>query len=197
MHLVLLGIGLGLLTLIPPGPVSLTLVQVGIRSGRRSALHGALGVAGGDTVLGVTAAGLVGLGSALPHWVFGACQVVAALILVALGAAVARRPALGTAGVDRIHRPGRALFLITSLTPTALGAWIALLAAMPFAQNVSELGLFVVGVIVASALWHPVLGALAATAAPRLTSRAQTRLTRAGGITMAGLGLSLAAPWML
>ena len=196
MQLVLLGIGLGFLTLVPPGPVSLTLVQIAIRAGRRSALHGALGIAGGDTVLGLTAAALVGLGSALPRWMFEGGQVVSALLLVGLGLAIARRPQLGSAAVDRIHRPGRALFLLTSLTPTALGAWIALLAAMPFATDVTQLALFTIGVLIASALWHPVLGSLAASLGSRLSTGRQARLTRAGGVAMAGLGATLVLPWL-
>lgn len=195
MELVLLGVGLGLLTLIPPGPVSLTLIQVGVRLGHRSALHGALGVAGGDTVLGLTAAALVGLGSALPGWVFGGTQIVAALLLVALGLAIARQPRRSAGAIDRIRRPGRALFVLTSFTPTALGAWVALLAAMPFAGDLPRLVLFTLGVVIASVLWHPVLGAVAATLGSRLSATGQARLTRAGGLAMAGLGAALVLPW--
>jgi len=95
--------------------------------------------------------------------------------------------------VDRIERPARALFLLTSLTPTALGAWIALLAAMPFASDVAQLSRFAFGVVISSFLWHPVLGALASTLSNRLGKRGHLRMSRFGGLSMGLLGLILGA----
>ncbi len=197
MNIVLLGVGIGLLTLIPPGPVSLTLVQVGARLGHRSALRGALGIASGDVVLGITAVAIVGVGAALPTSVFAAAQAVAAAMLIAIGVVLLARPAAVAASIDRIRRPGRTLFLLTSLTPTALGAWIALLAAMPFAGDSRQLGFFALGVVVASCLWHPMLGALASTVGARLSDRGQLRLSRVGGIAMGAVGLALVTSQLL
>jgi threonine/homoserine/homoserine lactone efflux protein len=197
MNIVLLGIGIGFLTLLPPGPVSLTLVQVGARLGHRPALRGAFGIAGGDSVLALVAVGIVGLGAALPQSVFSTAQVVAAALLILIGAALLVKPDVAASSIDRIQRPGRTLFLLTSFTPTALGAWIALLAAMPFAADTARLGLFAVGVVIASCLWHPALGALASTLGARLSDRGQERLAQSGGVTMGVLGIALAARQLL
>ena len=193
MNVVLLGVGIGLLTLIPPGPVSLALVQIGARRGQAPALRGALGIVGGDTVLGVVAVGLVGVGAALPDQVFRLSQLAAAALLATIGAALLARPDVAATTVDRIQRPGRALFLLTSFTPTALGAWVALLAAMPFAADRAQLGLFAIGVVLASCLWHPMLGAAASAIGSRLNERGQRVLSRCGGACMALIGLTLVA----
>jgi len=193
MNIVLLGVGIGLLTLVPPGPISLALVQVGTRHGRQPALRGALGVASGDMVLGVAAVLIVGMGAALPARFFSASQIGAALLLVAIGLAMLIRPDAASSSIDRIQRPGRAMFLLTSVTPTALGAWIALLAAMPFATEPAQLALFAIGVVVASFVWHPMLGLGAARVGSRLTPHGQKRLSQAGGVAMAAVGAALLA----
>ena len=54
MNIVLLGIGIGLVSLLAPGPVNLTLVQYGARKGPQPALRGAVGVVGADSMLGLT-----------------------------------------------------------------------------------------------------------------------------------------------
>lgn len=196
MNFVLLGVGIGLLTLLPPGPVTLALVQVGARQGHRSALRGAAGIASGDVVLGVAALAIVGLGATLPASVFTATRALAALALIAIGGSLIAHPSTAATSVDRIRRPGRTMFLLTSFTPTALGAWIALLAAMPFADDLHELGRFALGVMVASCLWHPLLGAVASSVGARLTEGGQARLSRAGGVIMAGIGLALVAGYL-
>lgn len=193
MTFVLLGIGIGFLTLVPPGPVSLTLVQLGARRGRTSAMHGALGVASGDFVLAWVAVAVVGAGATMPGMAFTLGQALAAATLVGLGIALLLRPTLIDGSVDRIQRPGRALFLLTSLTPSALGAWIALLAAMPFADDSRQLALFAGGVVVASLLWHPLLGVLASSLGARLGDSGQARLSRVGGLMMTLLGIALVA----
>lgn len=191
MNIVLLGVGIGLLSLLPPGPVNLTLVQVGARMGRRPALQGAAGIVGGDSVLGFVSVALLALGTALPANVFSATQVAAASLLIVLGALLALRPAAISNSIDRMQRPRRAFFLLTSLTPTALGSWVAMLAAMPFAADTTRLALFTVGVLVASSLWHPTLGVTAAALGGRLTDRGQIRLSQLGGGGMAILGIGL------
>lgn len=193
MNIVLLGVGIGLLSLLPPGPVNLTLVQVGARMGRRPALRGAAGIVGGDSVLGVAAVALLALGTALPANVFSTTQLVAAALLMVLGALLALRPTAISNSIGRMHRPARTFFLLTSLTPTALGGWVAMLAAMPFAADTAQLALFTVGVLVASSFWHPTLGVAAAALGGRLTEQGQTRLSQLGGVGMALLGVALLA----
>lgn len=193
MNIILLGLGVGMLSVIAPGPINLSLLQVGARLGRHSALRGAAGIIGGDSLLGVVAVGIVVLGAALPDQLFLSAQVGAALLLVAIGALLAARPTIASASIDRIQRPGRAFFVLTSLTPTALGGWIALLAAMPFAADASQLGLFTAGVLIASTIWHPFLGLVSAAIGTRLSEVGQRRLAQFGGLGMATLGLALAS----
>lgn len=191
MTFLLLGVGIGLLTLMAPGPVNIALVQVGARRGVRPAMQGAVGIMGGDSLLGVIALMLLAVGTALPTAVFSATQVGAAVLLVVLGALLIARPAVTAAPLQRLQRPTRTFFLLTSLTPSALGGWIAMLAAMPFADNVAQLTLFAAGAILASYLWHPVLGLLAGKLGSRLTERGQLWLSRAGGAGMGAVGAAL------
>lgn len=191
MNIMLLGVGIGLLSLLAPGPVNLTLVQVGARMGRRPALRGAAGIVGGDSVLGAAAVALIALGTALPAQVFSTTQLGAATLLVVLGAILAMRPTAISNSFGRMHRPARTFFLLTSLTPTTLGSWVAMLAAMPFAADTTQLALFTAGVVVASGLWHPVLGIASAALGGRLTERGQVRLSQLGGAGMVLLGMVL------
>ncbi|MFT4596205.1 MAG: threonine/homoserine/homoserine lactone efflux protein [Paracrocinitomix sp.] len=197
MNIVFLGVGVGLLSLVAPGPVNLTLVQFGACKGRQPALRGAVGVIGGDSLLGFTSVLILGVGAALPARVFSATQLAAAGLLVGLGALLAARPSAVSTSVERMHRPTRAFFLLTSLTPTALGGWIAMLAAMPFANDVAQLGLFTCGVLIASGVWHPLLGLAASALGARLTEYGQVRLAQISGLAMAALGLALLANQML
>lgn len=197
MNVVLLGVGIGLLTIIPPGPVSLTLVQVGARLGHQPALRGALGVAAGDFVLAAISVLIVGAGTALPPLTFAITQSIAAAVLALLGIVLLLRPSAAGDSIGRIQRPGRTLFAITSLTPSALGAWIALLAAMPFAHDQRQLSLFAVGVVIASFFWHPLLGAAASRLGSRLNDDGYIRLSQVGGAIMVALAIGLASRQLL
>ncbi len=192
MHHVLLGIAVGFISIIPPGPVTMTLLQLGTRHGRTPALRGALGIAFGDLTIVWLALAIVAAGSTLPPAAFLATQLLAAALLIGLGLAMLARPSACAAVVDRIERPGRAFFLITSLTPTVLGAWIAVLAAMPFADDVAMLIRFALGAVLASFLWHPVLALLASRLSDQRPSTQQL-LSRAGGTVMVAMGLAAIA----
>lgn len=188
MHHVLLGIAVGFASIVPPGPVTMTLLQLGSRHGRTPALRGALGIAFGDLTVVWFAIAIVAAGSTLPPAAFLATQLLAAALLVGLGLAMLARPSVCAAVVDRIERPGRAFFLITSLTPTVLGAWIALLAAMPFADDLAMLVRFALGAVSASFLWHPVLAIVASRIGPE-RPRTQQLLSRTGGLVMMSMGV--------
>jgi len=188
MYFLLLGVGVGLLSLLPPGPVTVTLVHVAGTSGHRAAIRGALGIATGDLVVAIAAVSILGAGAALPVGLFSGLQLASAALLLGLGLMLALRPGVADAAVARIQRPGRALFALTAFTPTVLGSWIAMLAAMPFAANSSHIALFALGVVVASLLWHPLLGLGAATVGSSITATTRRRLSRAGGVSMAVLG---------
>jgi threonine/homoserine/homoserine lactone efflux protein len=192
MHHLLLGIAIGFVSIVPPGPVTVTLLQLGARHGRTPALRGALGIAFGDLTVVWLALAIVAAGSTLPPAALLATQVLAAALLIGLGLAMLARPGSCAAVVDRIERPARAFFLITSLTPTVLGAWIALLAAMPFADDVGTLVRFALGAVIASFLWHPVLALMASRLNDQRT-HTQQRLARTGGFAMVAMGVFAAA----
>lgn len=188
MEHLLLGIGLGLVSILPPGPVAIGLVEVGSRRGPAAALRGGLGVAGGDFCVVWVALAIIGAGSTLPPWAFSASQMLAAAVLIILGVSLLARPERCTAVVERIERPGRAFFLITSLTPTVLGAWVALLAAMPFATDLGALVRFALGAVAASLLYHPLLGLAIGQFGRRADERQRRVLTRLGGIATVTMG---------
>lgn len=170
----------------------MTLLQLGSRHGRTPALRGALGIACGDLTIVWLAIAIVAAGSTLPPAAFLTTQLLAAALLVGLGLAMLARPSACAAVVDRIERPGRAFFLITSLTPTVLGAWIALLAAMPFADDLGMLVRFALGAVIASFLWHPVLAIVASRLSDQRPTT-QVALSRTGGFIMVAMGLAAIA----
>ena len=51
----LLGFGLGFVFVIPPGPLAVTLVEVGVRQGRRAGARSGAGIAAGDFTVGCAA----------------------------------------------------------------------------------------------------------------------------------------------
>ncbi|MFW2381629.1 MAG: LysE family translocator [Acidimicrobiales bacterium] len=189
MQLVLLGITFGMLTVAMPGPISVSLVQVASRQGRRSGARAALGVAGGDVVLSIVAVTCVSAGAVLSEQAFAAVQVVSAVFLVAFGLLLLGRPVIVEERATYVTRPLRTFLTLTTLMPTALGSWLALLAAMPFADHRASLAAFALGVVLVSLVWHPVVGLSAGSLGPRLRPAALRLGTRAGGIATIGTGV--------
>ncbi len=188
--LLLLGFALGLLSILAPGPVTLTLFEVGVAQGRHRGTQGGLGIAAGDAVAALAAATLVLAGSALPTPLFAAVGLASSAALVALGLGMALRPAAVRALALGVRHPARALFLLTALTPSVLGAWVAVIGAMPFAHDRGAVAVFTLGGILASVTWHPLLGATAGTVGSRLDPATLALLTRVGGAALAALGVA-------
>jgi len=184
-----LGFGLGFLFVAPPGTVAFTVVEVGLLQGRSAGARSGVGVAVGDLVVAAAAATIVIGGHALSPSVFTGVQVVSAVVLLTLGVTLTFRPGVIEAVAGGIHRPGRALFVMTVATPTVLGAWIALLTALPLSTGPLELAMFVAGATGASAAWHVGLGSLAGRVGHRLTGAPVRRLTRLGGLVFTTLGV--------
>ena len=187
--LLLLGFALGLLFIIPPGPVTVTLVEVGLTQGRSAGVRSALGVAAGDVVVAFGAGTVVVAGAALPGGLFGALRTASAAALIGIGVLLVARPGVAETVAEAIERPGRTFFLMTVLTPTVFGAWVALLASLPFAGQGRALLVFVVGACLASLAWHLVLGAGAGGFGHRLDPRTIRIVARIGGVSMMALGL--------
>lgn len=191
MEYLLLGLGIGLVTVLPPGPISLTLLHVGSHHGTRAALRGAAGVASGDTITVMTAAAIVAAGTMLPHQAVGAMRAAGLMLVAAIGLVMLASPGRCDRVVSRIERPGRTLFLATALTPSVLPSWIAIVAAMPFSASPSPVALFAAGIVVATALWHSTLGLVSGRFGSRVTTSSRRRITRLGGAAMVALAAVL------
>lgn len=183
-----LGFGLGLVFVIPPGPIAVTLVEVGVAQGRAAGARSGIGIAAGDTAAGGAAAIMVASGGALPAAVFDGAQLVSALMLVGLGVVMLARPGVVESFADAIHRPGRTFFLLTALTPTVFGAWLAIIAALPFAAHLPSTAVFLLGAGGASALYHVALGSAAGLFGHHVSGPAMTMVARTGGLGFAVLG---------
>ena len=189
MEILLLGIVFGMLTVAMPGPISVSLVQVASLQGRSSGVRAAAGVAGGDLVVGSVAVGVVSLGASLPGAFFPIAQVVTSIVLIGFGVVLLARPLVVQERASTISRPLRTFLVLTSLMPSAFGSWLAMLSAMPFAADRAALMAFALGVVIVSAVWHPILGMSAGAIGPRLTPRLLRVGTRVGGVATLGLGL--------
>ena len=189
MEILVLGIVFGLLTVAMPGPISVSLVQLASVQGRSSGVRAAAGIAGGDAILGIVAVVVVSMGAALPGRFFDVAQLITAAILVGFGVALLTRPLVIQERATTVSRPLRTFLLLTSLMPTALGSWLAMLSAMPFASDRRALIAFALGVVLVSAVWHPILGMSAGAVGPRLTPQVLRVGTQVGGLATLGLGI--------
>ncbi len=188
MFALALGLTIGLLTVIPLGPLSMTIVGVGADQGPHQGVRAALGVVSADTLLASSAVTIVVAGQALPGTIFTTLQLASAVVLMGFGMALIVRAHELRDLVGRVRRPARTLFAMTVLSP-AIGSWFALLLASPFTGHATSLALFASGIVAASLLWHPALGAAAGHLAPRLSEHRLLTLTRVGGSSMVGMGL--------
>ena len=64
-------------------------------------------------------------------------------------------------------------------------------ADRPFTDHDRSLAAFAAGIVVSSLIWHPALGAGVGYLAPRLSERRLTGMARAGGVSMAMIGVAL------
>ncbi len=188
MEIIVLGMVFGMLTVAMPGPISVSLVQVASLQGRSSGVRAAAGIAGGDAILALVAVVVVSIGTGLPSEFFNGAQLVTAALLMGFGVVLLTRPLVVQEKASAVSRPLRTFLLLTSLMPTALGSWLALLSAMPFATDRSALIAFAVGIVIVSAVWHPLLGMSAGVVGPRLTPNLLKVGTRVGGVATLGLG---------
>jgi threonine/homoserine/homoserine lactone efflux protein len=189
MELVLLGMGFGMLTVAMPGPISVSLVQVASRQGRGPGARAAIGVAGGDVVLSAVAVTCISAGAVLSERTFATLQTGSAFFLIAFGLLLLARPIVVEKRAAQVSRPLRTFLALTTLMPTALGSWLALLAAMPFADHRPSLAAFALGVVLVSVVWHPFLGFGAGSLGPRLGPAALRIGTRVGGLATIGMGV--------
>jgi len=188
MELLLLGFGVGLIAILPPGPVSLSLIEVSVSHGRVGGARGGLGVASGDMVVATLAAVVVLAGGAVPVWIYASAQLLSSLVLMLLGLGLVARPGLCQSLSRSIEHPGRTFFALTTMMPTVFGAWLALIAAMPFSTEPSSVVAFVAGAGVASFGFHLLLGTAAAGLGRRVPAEKLVIVSRLGGLAMLVFG---------
>ncbi len=187
MLILIAGIVVGLASVMPLGPMSMTIIGVATQQGRIAGAHAAAGVVAGDLFAASAAVALALAGSRLPAGMFVGLQMAAVAVLVVVGLLLIIRTERLSLLANDIERPGSVLFTLTALSPITVGSWLAILLASPFVANPAQLGLFVAGIIVASGVWHPILAMGAASVGPRLSQPLLFRLARLGGACMIGL----------
>jgi threonine/homoserine/homoserine lactone efflux protein len=192
MLILIAGVVVGLASVIPVGPMSMTVIGVAVQQGRMAGTHAAAGVVAGDLASAGFALVLALAGTQLPGGLFLGLQLASITLLVAVGALLLTRTERLSALAGDLERPGKVLFTLTALSPVTIGSWLAILLASPFVSDPSRLLVFVAGIIVASGLWHPTLAVGAATMRHRLSPRVLLWLARSGGVCMIALAAALA-----
>ena len=187
MLILIAGVVVGLASVIPLGPMSMTIIGVASHQGRLAGAHAAAGVVAGDLFAASAAVAIALAGSRLPDGMFVGLQMSALAVLVVVGLLLLIRTERLSSLANDMERPGAVLFALTALSPITVGSWLAILLASPFVAHPAQLGLFVAGIIVASGVWHPVLAMGAATVGHRLSPTVLLRLARLGGVCMIGL----------
>lgn len=184
LEALLLGLGVGLLAVVSPGPITLALVEIGSSRGRGPGLSAGLGVASADILMSVLALLLVVAGAGLPSSVLSGTSLLSSIFLVTVGIGLATRPDLGRSLVGQFVHPFRTMFTTTALNPSVFGAWVAIYSAMPFSHDPDRLLIFGGGGIAVSLLWHVLLGGASGTLGTALTDQRRTMMARVGGFAM-------------
>ncbi len=187
-----IGLGLGVVTGLPLGVVNVAIVEAAARRGARTATGVGVGGAAADLVHAALAFGGVGgaivarpAAAAALHAIAGAVLCGYAILLWRRrdpSAATARQP---PATVGRAVLAG---FALTLPNPAALGAWIAVAAAITPPSMVAGL-LTAAGVFVGSASWFIALARLAARGSIQ-SGAANRTLTRGVAMLLGALGIA-------
>ncbi len=185
------GFVIGVALVAPVGPVSLLLVGIGLERGRTTGLWAGLGVAGADIVLLTAVFVLSEWLSQLDPGNQRVVDVSIGLMLVAVGARalVVRRG--GTAVIDRIRHPARALAVATAANPLTIAVWLGLVVSLSGEHTGWGLARLWLGVALATTVWHVSLGVAAGLLGDRVGPRARLALQRGSGVVMAAMGVGL------
>lgn len=181
-----LGLALGVVTGMPIGVVNVAIVEAVTRGERRFALHIGLGGALADAVHAAIA--FAGVGRIVTDGSRKAMAIVAATVVIAYAVLSVRRQRIES---PQPRRYGVATGLLLTLpNPAALGAWVAVAAALwPTIALAPALGV-AAGVGVGSALWFALLArVIAALPAGHAAVRWLPRVAMGLLIAIAGVGL--------
>lgn len=184
------GLVVGIISLLPPGPITLSIVALGATRGSGYSTRAGIGVGVADAVVVLLCGLALAAGTALPERVYAAVRIVSLTTVAMLGIALIARTTLATGFAERVKRPVLGFSILTLSSPWVFTGWFALLAAAPFSARTDHVT-FAVGLAVASLAYHLVLGRTAGFAAERLSPRLLARATRLGG------GLTIASAFVM
>jgi threonine/homoserine/homoserine lactone efflux protein len=153
-----LGVVLGVVTGLPIGVINVAIVEAATRGERRFAIQIGLGGALADAVHAAIA--FLGIGGVADHVPQRALAVVAASVVIGY-AVLALRGQVGAAARPRRYGVATGLAL-TLPNPAALGAWLAVAAALWPSIEVVPAIVLAAGVGIGSALWFTVLARVVA-----------------------------------
>ncbi|MCP5027713.1 MAG: LysE family transporter [Actinomycetia bacterium] len=184
------GFLLGLASVVPLGPVSLLLVNVGMERGPRVGVRAGLGVALGDAamlpIVLLSADRLTRIESTQTIVELGV-----ALILGVLGLrALAGRTAV-QAMARRITRPTLTMLTATLVSPMGMAGWLGLALLIPDGAGGLGSATYGGGIIAASLLWHLFLGIGSGTVGSFATDKVRHRLDQGSGMVMLGVAGAL------
>ena len=189
MNFLALGLILGIASVSAPGPITLGLIHVTSTQGRARGSQAGLGIAGGDLAMMLAALAMITAGASMPATVFTAIQLISIAYLLFVGSALLLRPGACAEIAGSIRKPAKTFFLATTLNPSVFGTWLAVLIAMPFANNMNQLMLFATGASLASLVWFQVLSNGVGTFSHHLSDKVMIRLGQAGGVFTIALGV--------
>jgi threonine/homoserine/homoserine lactone efflux protein len=182
---------------IPLGAMGVMIVDLGLRGGFRPAAAAGAGVATADLLYAAIAA-LAGSAAAhllAPHE--RALQLASAAVLAAIALAglwaLRRRPATGAAPTAA-RRPYLRFLALTSINPTTVAYFAALIAGLPAVASApaSAKVAFVAAAGLASLSWQLTLAGTAAALHRRLPPHARVYTALAGNALVLGLALRMA-----
>jgi threonine/homoserine/homoserine lactone efflux protein len=201
IHVVLIGMAIGLAAAAPLGPINFMVVRNVLRGGLGAGLAAGLGSVIGDGLLAAIAA--FGI-RAIQDFVAGhavALQIVGGLLMTAIGFSTAFTKvdeaslmAAPVSGATAMRHTATTLAL-TLTNPATLAGMLAMFAGV---SPVLKLGhdfdralAAVIGVMLGSLIWWLLLSGLTATLRTRLSAAMLARINRWSGILIAGFGIAL------
>lgn len=201
IHVVLIGMAIGLAAAAPLGPINFMVIRNVMRGGLGSGLAAAAGSVIGDGLLASIAAfGIRAIQSFIAEHAI-ALQFVGGLLMMAIGfrtaltkideAALVAAPVSGATAL----RHTATTLALTLTNPATLAGMLAMFAGVAPALKLA--GAFdralaaVIGVMLGSLLWWLILSSLTATLRSRLSVGTLATINRWSGILIAGFGIAL------
>jgi threonine/homoserine/homoserine lactone efflux protein len=180
----LVGLALGAVSTVPPGPCQLAVIDAAARGARRGAIAVALGAAAGDALCGGLALhGIAALLAQQPALTL-VFRLISATTLLTYGLG-RLMPPRGVAGPrPRVAGFGVGLGLVAA-NPTALLAWVMTLGVVAPHAGRFEAAWTIAGIFAGSAAGYSTLARLCA---PIQGWGARLRVVSAGAVALAGAG---------